>query len=59
MKQSQRIVKNAVLGIAASVIGGAVYLATVLTIAHKVSVVEFGSPLACSFNLSPTRDYLE
>lgn len=42
MKQSQRIVKNAVLGIAASVIGGAVYLATVLTIAHKVSVVEFG-----------------
>ena len=42
MKQSQRIVKNAVLGIAASVIGGLVYLATVLTIAHKVSVVEFG-----------------
>ena len=42
MKQSQRIVKNAVLGIAASVIGGAVYLATVLTIAHQVSVVEFG-----------------
>ena len=42
MKQSQRIVKNAVFGIAASVIGGAVYLATVLTIAHKVSVVEFG-----------------
>lgn len=42
MKQSQRIVKNAVLGIAASVIGGGVYLATVLTIAHKVSVVEFG-----------------
>jgi len=42
MKQSQRIVKNAVLGIAASVIGGAVYLATVLTIAHKVSVIEFG-----------------
>ncbi len=42
MKQSQRIVKNAVLGIAASVIGGVVYLATVLTIAHKVSVVEFG-----------------
>lgn len=42
MKQSQRIVKNAVLGIAASVIGGAVYIATVLLIAHKVSVVEFG-----------------
>ena len=42
MKQSQRIVKNAVLGIASSVIGGAVYLATVLTIAHQVSVVEFG-----------------
>lgn len=42
MKQSQRIVKNAVFGIAASVIGGLVYLATVLTIAHKVSVVEFG-----------------
>src|SRR5450432_1686130 len=42
MKQSQRIVKNAVFGIAASIIGGAVYLATILTIAHKVSVVEFG-----------------
>ncbi len=42
MKQSQRIVKNAVLGIAASVIGGLVYLATVLIIARQVSVVEFG-----------------
>jgi O-antigen/teichoic acid export membrane protein len=42
MKQSQRIVKNAVLGIAASVIGGLVYLATVLTIARTVSVIEFG-----------------
>lgn len=42
MKQSQRIVKNAVFGIAASVIGGLVYLATVLTIAHKVDVKEFG-----------------
>ena len=42
MKQSQRIVKNAVLGITSSVIGGLVYLATVLTIAHKVSVIEFG-----------------
>ncbi len=42
MKQSQRIVKNAVFGIIASLIGGLVYLATILTIAHKVSVVEFG-----------------
>jgi O-antigen/teichoic acid export membrane protein len=42
MKQSQRIVKNAVFGIAASVIGSLVYLAMVLTIAHSVSVVEFG-----------------
>jgi len=42
MKQSQRIVKNAVLRIAASVIGDLVYLTTVLTIAHSVSVVEFG-----------------
>jgi O-antigen/teichoic acid export membrane protein len=42
MKQSQRIVKNAVFGIGASFIGGAVYLATILTIAHMVSVVEFG-----------------
>jgi len=42
MKQSQRIVKNAVFGIAASVIAGLVYLVTVMIIAHKVSVVEFG-----------------
>ncbi len=44
MKQSQRIVKNAVLGIAAGVIGGAVYLATTIAIArnHSVSLVEFG-----------------
>src|SRR5207253_2216829 len=42
MKQSQRIVKNAVFGIGASLIGGLVYLATVLTIARMVSVVEFG-----------------
>jgi O-antigen/teichoic acid export membrane protein len=42
MKQSQRIVKNAVFGIGASLIGGLVYLATVLTIGRMVSVVEFG-----------------
>ena len=42
MKQSQRIVKNAVFGIGASLIGGLVYLATILTIARMVSVVEFG-----------------
>ncbi len=44
MKQSQRIVKNAVLGIAAGVIGGLVYLATTIVIAHNphVSVAEFG-----------------
>jgi O-antigen/teichoic acid export membrane protein len=42
MKQSQRIVKNAVFGIGASLLGGLVYLVTVLTIARMVSVVEFG-----------------
>src|SRR5213593_4149980 len=42
MTQWQRIVKNAVFGIGASLIGGLVYLATVLTIARMVSVVEFG-----------------
>jgi O-antigen/teichoic acid export membrane protein len=42
MKQSQRIVKNAVFGIGGSVIGSLVYLATVLIIAHSVSVREFG-----------------
>jgi len=42
MKQSQRIVKNAFFGIGGSVIGGLVFLATVLIIAHAVSVREFG-----------------
>jgi len=42
MKQSQRIVKNAVFGIGGSVIGSLVYLATMLLIAHSVSVREFG-----------------
>ena len=44
MKQSQRIVKNAVVGIAAGVIGGLVYLATTVAIAHNrnVSIAEFG-----------------
>lgn len=44
MKQSQRIVKNAVLGVAAGVIGGLVYLATTIVIArnHNVSLAEFG-----------------
>ena len=42
MKQSQRIVKNAVFGVGSSLIGGLVYLVTVLTIARMVSVVEFG-----------------
>src|SRR5438046_10690966 len=42
MKQSQRIVKNAVFGIGASLIGGLVYLVTVLIIARMVSVVELG-----------------
>lgn len=42
MKQSQRIVKNAVFGVAASVLGGVVYFFTITTIAHSVSVVEFG-----------------
>ena len=42
MKQSQRIVKNALFGIGSSVVGGVVYLATILTIAHAVSVTEFG-----------------
>ncbi len=42
MKQSQRIVKNAVFGIGGSVIGGLVYLATVVIIARAVSVREFG-----------------
>ncbi|MEO7167957.1 MAG: polysaccharide biosynthesis C-terminal domain-containing protein [Spartobacteria bacterium] len=44
MKQSQRIAKNAVLGVAAGVIGGLVYLATTIAIArnHNVSLAEFG-----------------
>jgi O-antigen/teichoic acid export membrane protein len=42
MKQSQRIVKNAVFGIGAAIIGGLLYLATILTIARSVSVTEFG-----------------
>ncbi|PYJ23607.1 MAG: hypothetical protein DME99_02295 [Verrucomicrobia bacterium] len=42
MKQSQRIVKNAFFGIGGSLIGGLVYLATILIIARAVSVREFG-----------------
>ena len=42
MKQSQRIVKNAIFGIGGSGIGGLIYLATVLKIARSVSVTEFG-----------------
>ncbi|CAN5516491.1 hypothetical protein BH20VER3_BH20VER3_07850 [soil metagenome] len=44
MKQSQRIVKNAVIGIAAGVIGGLVYLLTTIAIARNphVSLAEFG-----------------
>src|SRR6478672_3864702 len=44
MKQSQRIVKNAVAGIVAGVIAGVVYLATTIVIARNshVSLAEFG-----------------
>lgn len=44
MKQSQRIVKNAVVGVAAGVIGGLVYLVTTIVIARNshVSLAEFG-----------------
>src|SRR5947208_4657006 len=42
MKQSQRIVKNALFGIASSVIGGVVYFATIVIIARSVSLTEFG-----------------
>src|SRR5678815_1026629 len=44
MKQSQRIVKNAVIGGVAGLIGGLVYLATTIAIArnHHVSLAEFG-----------------
>jgi O-antigen/teichoic acid export membrane protein len=44
MKQSQRIVKNAVIGGVAGLIGGLVYLATTIAIARNpnVSLAEFG-----------------
>lgn len=44
MKQSQRIVKNAVVGIAAGVIAGLVYLFTTIALARNghVSLAEFG-----------------
>jgi len=44
MKQSQRIVKNSIIGIAAGVIGGLVFLATTVAIARNphVSIAEFG-----------------
>ncbi len=42
MKQSQRIVKNAVFGVLAAVVGGGIHLATILFIAKKVPVAEFG-----------------
>lgn len=44
MKQSQRIVKNAVAGVIAGVVGGAVYLLTTVAIArnHHVTLAEFG-----------------
>ena len=42
MKQSQTIVKNAVFGAAAAVVGGAIQLGTILFIAKKVSVDQFG-----------------
>ena len=44
MKQSQRIVKNSIVGIAAGVIGGLGYLATTVVIARNphVSIAEFG-----------------
>jgi O-antigen/teichoic acid export membrane protein len=44
MKQSQRIVKNAVIGVVAGLIGGLVYLATTIAIARNpnVSLAEFG-----------------
>ena len=42
MKQTQRIVKNAVFGIGGSAIGGLIYLATVLKIARATSVTDFG-----------------
>ena len=44
MKQSQRIVKNAVVGIVAGLIGGLVYLFTLVAIARNphVTLPEFG-----------------
>jgi O-antigen/teichoic acid export membrane protein len=44
MKQSQRIVKNSIVGVAAGVIAGLVYLATTVAIARNphVSIAEFG-----------------
>lgn len=44
MKQSQRIVKNGVAGIAAGVLAGAVYLVTTIALARNghVSLAEFG-----------------
>lgn len=44
MKQSQRIVKNAVVGIAAGVVAGLVYLLTTVALARNshVSLAEFG-----------------
>ncbi len=44
MKQSQRIVKNSIIGVAAGVIGGLVYLATTVAIARNphVSIAAFG-----------------
>ncbi|MBV9659403.1 MAG: oligosaccharide flippase family protein [Verrucomicrobia bacterium] len=42
MKQSQRIVKNALFGAAAAAVGGAIHLATILLIAKKVPVAQFG-----------------
>ena len=42
MKQSQRIVKNTVFGALAAAVGGGIHLATILLIAKKVPVAEFG-----------------
>ena len=43
MKQSQRIVKNAVAGFTAGVIGGLVYLATTIAIARNHTLVSRNS----------------
>ncbi len=42
MKQSQKIVKNVVFGAGSAVVGGAIQLVTILFIAKKVSVDQFG-----------------